>query len=86
MSEPVERVKRCAIQVSKELHYDIDETEPTIMVTRPPLERIQFSAFLDIHLQKFALKDTEKTKDPDVKILLDTLNRHLEKCLKKKHV
>jgi len=83
MSEGIERVKKCAIQVSEELQYDIDETEPTIMVSRWVLEKTQFSAFLDIHHRKFVLKDSEKTEDPKVKRLLDTLNQHLEKCLKK---
>jgi hypothetical protein len=28
------------------------------------------------------LQHPEKIRDPDVKLLLDTLNRHLEKCLR----
>jgi hypothetical protein len=34
MSEEIEKAKKCAMQVSKELNYDIDETVPNITVSR----------------------------------------------------
>ena len=51
MSEAMEKVKECAIQVSEELHCDFDETEPTAAVSRPSLRRTQFSAFLTCRIE-----------------------------------
>ena len=71
MEDKTMKAKECALKVLNELHYDIEETEPTVVASTYP-DGEQFSVFLDLYRLKFELKNPSLIENPEIKKLVCT--------------
>lgn len=76
-----EKIKKCAIEVLKELKYEVDEGSPFIEGFFQISETTEFWVKLNLGRQEFEEKYAGQIENPER--YLDALNRRLKDCLNK---